>query len=371
MKILYLITKSNWGGAQKYVYDLATSFSSKGHDVSVAFGGKGVLAEKLSEGDIQTLPVDSLVRDISLLKEVKSAYRLYRIITDTCPDVLHTNSTKAGGLGALIGRIAGIKNIVHTVHGAPFREDRPWPARQLIYFFTWVTCILSHKVIAVSNRDAHDIGRMLFMRKKVRTIYPGIMFDGSVNGRTQEKSHQYVDLLTVAELHANKGLIYALEAVNLLKKKGFMVRYTIFGEGEDRGKLERYIRDHQLEETVFLKGHNSHLEKEWPNYDIFILPSVKEGLPYVLIEAGKAMLPVVSSITGGIPEIVRHEETGLLIKPKDASGLAQEIERLILDKRFAKKLGIQLHSHVVQNFSHAKMIAQTAQIYGLLKSVSS
>ena len=365
MKILYLITKSNWGGAQKYVYDLATAYQARKCDVAVAFGGRGELAEKLETAGIRTISLDTLVRDISIIKEVKSSLALHRLFIHEKPDVLHVNSSKAGGLGAFFGRLAGIKCIVFTVHGAPFREDRSMLTRLALYIATWGTCLFAHKVIAVSKRDEHDLGQMFFIRKKITTIYPGIFFDGAIS-RTTPKTRE-THILTVAELHPNKGYMYGLQAIERLHSKGLQVHYTIFGEGEDRKKIEEYIHLKDLQDVVTLAGPKIVLDKEGQEYDIFLLPSIKEGLPYVLIEAGKAMLPVVSSITGGIPEIIRHEETGLLVRPKDVTQLASALERLIVDRNFAKKLGIELHSHVVQNFSHAKMLAQTARVYGLIK----
>jgi glycosyltransferase involved in cell wall biosynthesis len=119
--------------------------------------------------------------------------------------------------------------------------------------------------------------------------------------------------------------------------------------------------------VVTLHGHVVGVADTLRDFDLFLLPSVKEGLPYVLLEAGKAMLPVVTTTTGGIPEIVRHEETGLLVQPKDTEHLTKELRRLIVDRKYAKKLGQSLHGHVVQNFSQAKMIVETAKIYGLIE----
>lgn len=365
MKILYLITKSNWGGAQKYVYDLATSFSARKCDVAVAFGGRGELAEKLEQAGVRTISLDPLTRNINLKKELQSSYQLYRLLKQEKPDVLHVNSSKAGGLGATLGRLAGIPCIVFTVHGAPFREDRVFIVRGLMYFFTWLTCLLSHKVIAVSQRDAHDVGQMFFIKRKVVAIYNGIPFPEVPHAPSSQSKETHI--VTIGDLTKNKGHIYALEAVNLLVKKGYHIKYVIEGEGEDRATLEKYIAEHHLQDVVTLLGRTLTTGERLPEFDIFLLSSVKEGLPYVLLEAGRAMMPVVSTITGGIPEIIRHEHTGLLVRPKDVPQLAHELERLITDKKFARKLGIELHSHVVSNFSQAKMLAQTAQVYGLIK----
>ncbi len=365
MKILYVITKSNWGGAQKYVYDLATAFAQKKVDVAVAFGGNGELAKRLSNASIRTISLDSLVRDINLLKELKSIIAVSRLIKKEKPDVLHVNSSKAGGIGSFLGRIIGVPLVVFTVHGAPFREDRSFLVKKLMYLFTWLTCLFSHKVITVSKQDEYDVGRMFFIRKKVTTIYPGITFNGT-HERTIPKTRE-TRILTVAELHPNKGYMYGLQAFEGLVGEGYPIYYTIFGEGDDRKKIEEYIAIKNLNEHITLRGFGPPTASDWANHDLFLLPSVKEGLPYTLVEAGRAMLPVISTITGGIPEVIRHEETGLLVQPKNVEQLKDEMRRLIIDRKFAKRLGQSLHGHVAQNFSYSKMLVETAKVYGLIE----
>ncbi len=365
MKILYLITKSNWGGAQRYVYDLATTFQVRGHQVSVATGGEGELISKLQEKNIHVYTMSNLIRDVRIMAELKAFKEIYNLIKNQNPDILHLNSSKAAGIGVVCGRILGIKNIIVTLHGAPFREDRPFVIRKLIYFFTWLTCMFAHKIITVSKQDEMDISSMIFLRKKVSTIYLGLAYN-DLPERSIPKSRT-IHIVTIAELHRNKGLVYALSAVDNLHKEGLDFKYSIFGEGEDRQKLEEFINAKQLDNIVILHGHVTGVADRLHDFDLFLLPSIKEGLPYVLLEAGKAMLPVVTTTTGGIPEIVRHEETGLLVSPKDVEHLTKELKRLILDRRFAKKLGQALREHVVQNFSHSKMIVETSKVYGLIK----
>lgn len=364
MKILYLITKSNWGGAQRYVYDLATTFASKGHEVTVATGGKGDLVVKLEDKKIPVFTISNLARDIRIMAEIHAFKEMYNLIKDVKPDILHLNSSKAAGMGALCGRLLGVKCIVVTLHGAPFREDRPLIIQRLIYFFTWITCLFAHKVITVSKQDEHDVGAMRFLKKRVNTIYLGLVYQDLAE-RTCPKTRT-THIVTIAELHRNKGLIYALDAIEKLHNEGLDITYSIYGEGEDRKKLEELIMIKQLGDIVTLHGHVNGVADTLRDFDLFLLPSVKEGLPYVLLEAGKAMLPVVTTTTGGIPEIVRHEETGLLVQPKDAQHLTDELRRLIIDRKFARKLGQALHAHVVQNFSHSKMLVETAKVYNLI-----
>lgn len=365
MKILYLITKSNWGGAQRYVYDLATAFSAKGLNCIVAFGGHGLLAENLEKAGVPIRVISSLTRDISPLRDFFVFKEIYQLIKKEKPDVLHLNSSKAAGIGALVGRLLGVRCIVSTIHGAPFREDRRFFAKKIIYLLTWITCLLSHKVITVSKQDEHDIGQMFFIKKKLRTVYLGLTYDPTISNLVQKE--RKIHILTVGELTRNKGFMYALQVMSILKEKGLLFSYSIIGEGEDRQKIEEFISIKKLDDVVRLLGYQDARE-EFHKYDIYLLPSTKEGLPFVLLEAGKAMLPVVATITGGVPEIIRHEETGLLVQPKDVEGLASSLERLINDRKYAKKLGQALHSHVVLHFSYSKMLVETSSVYGLIEA---
>lgn len=367
MKILYLITKSNWGGAQRYVFDLATAFYQKGVDVTVAGGGHGILFNRLQEAGISCREVPSLLRDISLKKEIDTFRELYSLIKEENPDILHVNSSKAGGLGALAGRLLGVGHVVYTVHGAPFREDRSWVERRVLYTLTWFTCLLSHKIITVSKQDEADIGAMFFIKKKVENVYLGLAYDPPKE-RMSPKARE-VRIVTVGELTKNKGYIHGLKAISVLKDRGVPFSYHIIGEGdkEERRKIEEFISHKQLSDVVMLHGYQD-ARLVLHEYDVFLLPSIKEGLPFVLLEAGKASLPVVATITGGVPEIIRHEETGLLVQPKDELGLVKALERLIKDRKFAKELGQKLHTHIVLNFAHSKMLVETAKVYGLIES---
>jgi glycosyltransferase involved in cell wall biosynthesis len=364
MKILYVITKSNWGGAQRYVYDLAKSFSKKGIECVVASGGDGPLFDKLTEKEVRTISIKSLARDFSLRKEFSVLCEMYHVIKEESPNVLHLNSSKAAGFGVLIGRMLKVRKIVVTMHGAPFREDRNPVSKAIIYFLTWLTCLGAHKIITVSKQDERDIGAMFFVRKKVCTIYLGITYEPKQE-RTLKKGRE-LKIVTIGEFTKNKGQLYGLQAIELLSKKGVSFSYTLIGEGEDRKKIEEYIKLKQLEDIVTLPGFQD-ARSVLHEYDIYFLPSVKEGLPYILLEAGKTSLPVVATITGGVPEIIRHEETGLLANSKDVHALAEALYQMIINRKSAKQFGQQLHSHIVQHFSYGKMLVETAQVYGLIE----
>ncbi len=151
--VLYVITKANWGGAQKYVYLLARGAANAGYQVAVAYGEPGVLTEKLGELGIETIQVPALGRDVDTKKDAGAYRALVELFKTRNPDIVHINSAKAGGLGALAARRVGIAHIIFTAHGWAFNESRPAWQRALIWMLSGVTVSLSHTTICVSEAN--------------------------------------------------------------------------------------------------------------------------------------------------------------------------------------------------------------------------
>ena len=300
-KILYIITKSNWGGAQRYVYDLATALPKDQFDVKVAFGQPGLLAEKLATAGIATHPIAALQRDISLAADVKSFFELWRLFSTEKPDVVHLNSSKAAGIGALAARLAGIPRIVFTVHGWPFWEIRNPFSRALIYFFSWLTALLSHQIIVISNYDLRVAQRMFFVGHKTARIYNGITPPVLESGESIRNAfpHGVCITGTVGELTRNKNQISLIEQARI----DHDMYVAIVGEGEERPKLEEKIKKYGLGNRVKLFGFIP-ANEALLGFDVFALPSLKEGLPYVLLEAKAASIPIEANRIGGVSEIL-------------------------------------------------------------------
>lgn len=300
-KILFVITKSNWGGAQRYVYDLATALQ-KDFNVSVAFGQEGLLAKKLSEARIQTFPIEALKRDVSISNDVKSFFELLRLFRTEKPDVVHLNSSKAAGVGVLAARLAGVPRIIFTAHGWPFWEQRDLVSRGLIYFFSWLTALLSHKIIVVSDYDLKVAQRMPLVAHKMVRIYNGIDLNFPL-GSADVVRHSFPTGVritgTIGELNKNKNQIALIEEA----KNDPNMYVAIIGDGEERLNLIKKIEEYGLTMRVKLFGFMLASEV-LRGFDVFALPSLKEGLPYVLLEAKVAGLPIVATRVGGVGEIL-------------------------------------------------------------------
>ena len=166
-KIIYCITKANWGGAQKYVYDLATSVDPDLYNVLVLVGGDGSLVNKLKDRGIKVIILKSLARDVSFIKDIMSFFRLLKIFHQEKPDIIHLNSSKMGLIGSLAGRILRIPKIIFTGHGWAFNEDRSIFQKKIIYFLHKLTIHLAHTVIAVSEQTKNQITKNKVCKKIV------------------------------------------------------------------------------------------------------------------------------------------------------------------------------------------------------------
>ena len=376
-KILYVITKSNWGGAQRYVFDLATSLPPETFEIMVVSGGDGILNKKLHDFSIRTISVPSMRRDISFASDLKTFFAFYRIFRTEKPNTIHLNSPKAAGFGSLAGRLAGIKKIITTVHGFAFNEPRPFYQKLLIKFFTWITMILSHKVIVIANREYEQARKFWFIKKKIVLISLGIKpipnllkaddarrEIGKIIGVSlQNKIINKIIVGTIAELHPNKGLPYLIDAMSEVIKKHPDTTSVIIGDGQERNNLIDQIKNRGLDKSVFLAGFIDNAPDFLNAFDIFVLPSLKEGLPYVLLEAGLASLAIIATNVGGIPDIIKNNETGFLIPPKNTQSLAEAISFLIDNKDKREAVSRSLQVNIKSQFSFEKMLEETIKLY--------
>lgn len=388
LKVLYLITKSNVGGAQRYVYDLATHAAKNGHDVVVGFGGNGLLKDKLSEKGIRTHTIEALGRDVSPLSDARVALSLIQLIAKEEPDVLHLNSSKIGGLGGFAGRVVNGKihitnlfkkrrapiHIVFTGHGWAFTEARPDWQRALIALTHWVTIQLAHTTIAVSERTRDEVARIPLTSHKMKIIHNGI-----ANIVTLEKANALTQMIgkkslgklppetliigTIGELHANKGHMYALEALAQMKKLNkSMFRFIIIGEGEERARLEAAARSLDLEQEVIFHT-NANASQMLSGFDVFLFPSIKEGFPYAILEAGNVGLPVIATAVGGIPEVIDDMKSGILIQAKNSGEISRALLYLMNEADRRREFSKAIKERVEGKFSLDHMAEETFSLY--------
>lgn len=376
-KIFFVVTKSNFGGAQRYVYDLATALPKEAFDVAVAGGpapdGKpGHLMTKLKEHGIRTILVPELARDISLARDWSALRTLLKLFKAEKPDIVHLNSSKVGGLGALAARLARVSRIIFTAHGLAIDEKRPMPQRMLIVLATWTTMLLTHVTVVVSHDSFERMRRMPFVRRKVHLIWNGIvspLFLSKTEARRELRSldptipEKTLWVGSIGELHPNKQYATAIDALPFLEDTG--AHLIIIGEGELHDELREHAKRMKVQSRVHLLGFVPDAARYLRAFDTFVLSSEKEGLPYALLEAGLAYVPVVATNIAGVKDIILNEFTGLLVPLGNAASLATALERTLKDATLARSLSDELLKRIRQNFSLETMLRKTMVLYAL------
>ena len=378
--MLYIITKSNWGGAQRHVFDMATEASKEGFNVAVALGGEGILKTKLDEAGIKTISLQTLGRDVSISKDFGSLTGIWKIVRNEKPDILHLHSPKAGGLGALAGRLAGIQKIIYTAHGWAWNEDRSRIQKSLIALFSWFTMVLCTHIITLSQKETRQALQFPFVRKKIVQISLGIsppsylshkealgFFEKKISiieGKNISLSDRDI-IGTISELHFNKGLSYLIEALKTVIVKFPKIYVIIIGNGNLEKELRDLVAQNNLKDSIYFAGFINQAPIYLKAFSVFTLTSLKEGLPYALFEAAYADVPVISTAVGGIPELIEDMNSGILIQPKKPAEIATAIDFMLTNKETAKEYARNFHKRIKTDFSIAMMFEKTLALYRL------
>jgi glycosyltransferase involved in cell wall biosynthesis len=370
MKILYVITKANWGGAQRYVYDLATAAKEAGHDVTVATGGEGLLTERLQTAGVRVIPLPMRQRSSFLLDLLTfgSLFSLMRLMKKERPDVVHVNSAKASGLGALAARLAGIPRIIFTAHGWAFNEDRSLLARLGIKFFSWLTMLFSTVTIAVSAAVRDRAPRLGIGPSKLALVRLGIRASGYASKEAAREALIARDeslrdkagafwVGTVGELHPNKGIDIGITG---WQQAGLAAEWVIVGDGKDAIQLRTLASD--MSSIHFLGFVDA--AQYMKAFDLLLVPSRTEGLAYVILEAGFAHVPVLCSGVGGTKEALgpSYPAEGYFAA-EDPAALSRALKLLAEDAETRACLADMLQAHVQKEFALNRMVRETFAVY--------
>ncbi len=386
-KILFIITKSNFGGAQRYVFELATRLKKDGYSIAVALGGNGALKTKLEEEDVEVFSITGAQRDISITKEIQVLWRIFSIIREYKPDVVHLNSPKIGGLGSVAARLAYALNrtktgkIIYTNHGWAFNEPRPEWQQILIRIFSWLTVFLGGTTIVLGNTERNDVRGWPFVQNKFVIIPNGVSDFHVYDKKTaltrlvgEQKAEEWIAekrliIGTISELHKNKGLTFALEGLNsyIEQYPTQKIAYVVIGEGEERKALEENIKklSHLHSEHVVLAGQIPEAREYVGAFDLFLLSSVKEGLPFAILEAGSAGIPVISTSVGGIPEVIQNLENGILIAPRRPQEIKNALAYLDEHPEVNANMVLKFKEKIKEKYNFEKIVEDIKKLYGL------
>ena len=398
-KVLFVVTKSVWGGAQRYIYDLATHLPRERYEVMVAAGGGGStklttggsLFSKLQHAGIRIIGIPGLDRDIKIVQEFFVFWQLLILFLREKPDIIHLSSSKAGGLGAVAAFLYRTLHprpqtlnprTIFTAHGWAFFEERPRWQNALIRFFTWLGALFQDRIILLDREDFETALHFIPKRKCVLIpngsappeFLPRIEARRILSERIGRPIPDNTILIgTIAELTKNKGISFLIEALRHLPPTSYPLRQSsseasnlqaiIIGDGELRNELTQKTKELGLEDIVFFAGFIPDASHYLPAFDIFVLPSLKEGLPYSIMEAMAAGVPVVATRVGGIPDMITDGREGVLVEPRNPNFLADAVGRLMQNTDLRRALGSAARARAARDFSLPRMVERTVTLY--------
>jgi glycosyltransferase involved in cell wall biosynthesis len=361
MKILYIITQADDGGAQKYVLTLAKHFRG-----AIAAGTEASnLFKHAQEAGVPTFSLKFLKRSVNPLYDFLACWEIRQLVKTYKPDIVHLNSSKAGILGSFA--CMGMKTkVIFTAHGFIFNEPLPHFLKTFYLALEKTASSYRDFIITVSEADKLSaLNNSLIIPEKIKTIYNGI---SKINFLPKEQAQLKLQIPNnkliiglVSNLYKTKGLDILIESINQLEKTLLSnVLVYIIGQGPQESNLKTQISSLKLNNKIFLTGKVTNAATYLKAFDIFVLPSRKEGFPYSLLEAMQAGLPIITTNTGGNAEAVGT--AALLVKPQNPIELTEAIKKLVTSREHRLQLtqAVQLRNNL---FTEEKMLLETQDTY--------
>lgn len=401
-RVLFIITQSEMGGAQRFVFELVSRLDRNKYDLLVAVGsdGGGEFLKQLDTIGIRHKTISSLKRNISPIQDIKSIFETRKVMQEFQPNTLFLNSSKAGFIGSLAAKFTTyhllisvhsntdsmnhLKNkwqmrpkVVYRIGGWTFND--PWPIwKRRTWLILEKVSARWKDIIIVNNKRDLDQANLLGIRprEKIILIHNGIdiykleyLPKEEAKLRLFEKISRHSGKIfqaetiigTIANLYPTKDIANLIKTAEFFKKDDSIV-FVVIGEGSERKKLELLIANYQLQHKVLLLGQLANAQKYLPAFDIFVLPSVKEGFPWALIEAMAAKLPTLATGIGAVPEIIENGKNGFIVEPGKPNQIAEKIKLILSDDRIKQELGIQAHQTILFNFPLEKMVREIESI---------
>lgn len=370
-KILQIITLSDWGGAQRVVFDLACNLDKEKFEVEVACSPNGLLVEKLRARNIKVYEVKNLVRRLSIINDIKAFFALKKIIKKGKYNIVHCHSSKAGFLGRAAGKATGVKTIYYTVHSWSFyNKDEFGFMEKAFVTMEKLSSLGAKKIICVSNRVMADgVRQKIAKPKKFLLIQNGIDFNVANKREEIRKSYNIknkdVVVAMVARLSKPKNPILFLQVANEVLKTEPTSKFVLVGSGPMNQKCHDFVKKENLEGKILLLGEKSPIEARelFFAFDVFVLLSNFEGLPITILEAMFASLPTIASDVGGVGELIDKEKGGFLVKNDYFGEIKENIIYLIKNPQIRKQMGEHNLQKAKANFTLNKMVGNYEKLY--------
>jgi len=375
LRVCHIISADLWAGAETQLAStMAYLVGQPAIDVSAVLFNDGRLADELRRLDVPVIVLDETrTSTLGLL------LGLIRILRAHSPDLVHVHKYKDGVLGTMAARIAGVPLVVRTMHGLA-EPLQGWTHLKSRLYEALDRLTLQHFVdliIAVSQRMTQTLWESGYLPTMVTCIQNGLDLRHVQPTRAREETRRGLGVEpdsfvigTVGRLSAVKGHTHLLAAAKQIVNRAGDARFVLVGDGPLRGELQAKAAQLQIADACRFAGARRDVYDVVSAMDVFVLPSLNEGIPMSLLEAMTLGRPVVASAVGGIPEVIDHRVNGLLVEPGDERGLANACLELTRDRQLATTLGACARQTIEGAFSHERSGLALLNVYESMAAVT-
>jgi glycosyltransferase involved in cell wall biosynthesis len=351
ISFLFIDTERVWRGGQDQLLSLILGLYRRGHRVHLACYPGTLLERRARDAGI-------FINPFSMRSEIGpfALCSLASILWKVRPDILAFNTPKPILLGSLVSHIIPVRaRIIFRRVSFPLRKNLFTRLK-----YNWGI----HRIIAISESIRCQLYSDGVPLSHIKTIYEGLDISGFTQRRAPRTrpSDDPIAIGCVAHLSPEKGVDYLIHAASLIPDVRTRARFIIVGDGKCRQDLEKQARGLGLEDCFQFAGFQDQTSAFLRSFDIFVLPSLSEGLSSAILSAMASSLPVVATRVGGIPELIRNEEEGLLVPPGDPAALAEALGRLCNDPEARLLMGRKGRARVEKFFTLQRKILETEKI---------
>lgn len=362
LNILLVVCNNVLNGTERYVVDLAKNLNKDKFNVYVAVPIKGPLSDILKENNINEVVYDNNKVDYYSFKGMKN---LYKIMKKYKIDIVHANSKFQP---CIAGKLAGVKLNVEIKHGIFYSKQQLEKLSLIRKIYENIKQYFVDSFIAISENDKNTLIKYFKIKeKKISVIYLGLDLDAirSKNpGLFTYRSINYNNVIIghIGRFTYQKAQEFLLDAFSMLILKYPDARLVIIGTGENKEMILEIIKNKKLENNIELLDYTNDIFNEIPKFDMHVLTSRYEGTPYVIFEAMALGVPVITTNTGGISNILTNNLDSMITEVEDAEGTYKAMDSLLISEDLRKSL-IENAFNTVKNFTVQQMADNTEKFY--------
>ena len=376
VKVLRIIARLNIGGPAIHTILLTEKLNRNLFDSVLVAGSEdeqeGNMLDLMGERKISSLILPELGREISFWHDLLTFFKVYRIIRKFKPQIVHSHTAKAGTIGRLAAKLAGVPIVIHTFHGHVFHS---YFSRLKTNFFLLIERFcgrFTDRVITISQRQFDDIrGFKVIREDRIVVVSLGLDLEGFVkfshrNGEVRRElgvSDNCKLVGIVGRLVPIKNHNLFFDAARRITEKLTDVRFVVVGDGELRDELRGFIQKLGIEDKVSFLGWRNDLAKIYSDLDVLVLTSLNEGTPVAVIEAMASEVPVVATRVGGVPDLVDDGVTGYLVESGDKVGLVEAITKVLNNPEEAHMMGEAGRRKVYPDYDISNLVQHLEGLY--------